>query len=372
MYTPLNFKSAGAWLGGILIAGALAIPTGGAQAQRAAVVGVDKVRSENVSQTFPVIGRLVARRAGVVAARVGGPVAEMHVEVGDRVKKGQVMAVLVSDSLGWQRERHAATVAQQQSKLRAAAAELQLKQQEMQRLVKLRDNNSAAFRQALYDDKLLQVTVLESDLAEAEARLKQANAELRLAELNLRYAKIRAPYAGVVSLRHTEVGSFVKAGEAVVSLINDERLEVEADIPSDRIRGLTKGRKIVVEVEGIALYTTVRAIVPEENPQTRTRAARFKLDMKMAGSGFAANQSVTLLVPIASEQAVVSVHKDAVLNRKGKNMVYVVIDGAAKPRPVSLGDAVGDRFIVNGGLKPGEIVVVRGNERLFPGQPVKF
>ena len=149
MNAHLNFRSAGVWLGGIIIAGALALPGTAAQAQRAAVVGVDKVRSESVSQTFPVIGRLVARRAGVVAARVGGPVAEMRVEVGDRVEKGAVMAVLVSDSLGWQRERRAATVAQQQAKLRAASAELQLKQQEMQRVVKLRDNNSAAFRQAL-------------------------------------------------------------------------------------------------------------------------------------------------------------------------------------------------------------------------------
>jgi RND family efflux transporter MFP subunit len=372
MCAHLKFQSARGWLSGILFAAALALPGAAALAQRAAVVGVDKVRSESVSQTFPVIGRLVARRAGVVAARVGGPVAEMHVEVGDRVKKGAVLAVLVSDGLGWQRERRAATVTQQQAKLRAATAKLQLKQQEMQRLVKLRDNNSAAFRQALYDDKLLQITMLESDLAEAQARLKQANAELRLAELDLRYAKIRAPYAGVVSLRHTEIGNFLKVGEPVVTLINDQHLEVEADVPSDRIRGLTKGRKIVFEVEGIALYATVRAIVPEENPQTRTRAVRFKLDMKMAGSGFAVNQSVTVLIPIASERAVVSVHKDAVLNRRGKDMVYVVVEGAAKPRPVSLGDAVGDRFIVHGGLKPGEIVVVRGNERLFPGQPVKF
>lgn len=65
-------------------------------------------------------------------------------------------------------------------------------------------------------------------------------------------------------------------------------------------------------------------------------------------------------------------HKDAVLNRGGSQLVYVAVDGIAEVRPVELGIAVGERFEVVSGLRPGDLVVVRGNERLRPGQPITF
>ncbi len=67
---------------------------------------------------------------------------------------------------------------------------------------------------------------------------------------------------------------------------------------------------------------------------------------------------------------IVSVHKDAVTRAQGRASVFVVVDGVAHPRVVELGDAVGTRFEVLYGLAPGELVVVRGNERLMPGQAV--
>jgi multidrug efflux pump subunit AcrA (membrane-fusion protein) len=69
---------------------------------------------------------------------------------------------------------------------------------------------------------------------------------------------------------------------------------------------------------------------------------------------------------------VVSVHKDAVLRRQGRASVYVIENGTAQSREVTLGPAVGSRFQVKEGLKPGDIVVIRGNERLRPGQPVSY
>ena len=67
-----------------------------------------------------------------------------------------------------------------------------------------------------------------------------------------------------------------------------------------------------------------------------------------------------------------SVHKDAVINRRGKQIVYVVQEGKAAMRPVQLGEAVGARMEVLRGLAQGDLVVVRGNERLRPGQDVRY
>ena len=101
----------------VMAAGLTAALPAAAQSSFATPVGVDEVRREPLSQTVPIIGRLVARQAGVVAARARGPVAEIHVDVGDRLDKGAVIAVLVSDRLHWERQLRAAQVAEAEAAL---------------------------------------------------------------------------------------------------------------------------------------------------------------------------------------------------------------------------------------------------------------
>jgi len=337
-------------------------------AQPPAAVGVDAVREEPYKQTVEVIGRLVSRRAGVVAARTRGPVGEMRVDVGDRVEQGDVIAVLVPDRPNSEKDLRAAEVAAAEASLATARAELRLRRQELQRIQGLR--TSPAFSKGSFEDKRQEVLMTESEVVVAQAALARARAQLRLAEISLDDAVIRAPYHGVVTERHTEVGAHVDVGDSVVSLIDDRHLEVEADVPADRIGGLTAGTPVIVDLAEGQVTAKVRAVVPEENTQTRTRTVRFSPEfgdlMDLAG-----NQSVTVQLPAGAARNVVTVHKDAILNRKGRTLAVVVADDTAEIRPVRLGAAVGNRFEVLEALKPGDIVVVRGNERLRPGQKVQ-
>ena len=342
------------------------------KARNAALVGVDKVRSEIVSQTFPVIGRLVARRSGVVAARVGGPVAEMRAAVGDRMAKGDVLAVLVREQLHWMHERWVAEVTSRKAQLAGRKAELTMRHQEMDRLEQLRKNKSAAHRASKFDEMRQEVMILNSQVAEAAARLLQAEADARLAQIDLGYATVRSPFAGVVTQRHTDVGAYLNVGQAVVTMIDDSALEVEAEVPGDRIAGLLPGAEVMVRTADQTITARVRAVVPQENPLTRTRAVRFTADLATLLGRLASNQSVTVAIPLNAGQKVVSVHKDAILKRRGNDMVFVVENGAAQPRNITIGDGIGGRFVVRNGLKVGDVVVIRGNERLFPGQPVRF
>jgi multidrug efflux pump subunit AcrA (membrane-fusion protein) len=84
----------------------------------------------------------------------------------------------------------------------------------------------------------------------------------------------------------------------------------------------------------------------------------------------AAGQSATVMVPVGEAREVLSVHKDAIVQRRSGDIVFVVEDGKANARPVRLGESVGGRFEVLDGLEAGESVVVRGNERLRDGQAV--
>ena len=365
----------GAWRCGLLLllAAAMLAVVSPVQAQgQPALVDVDEVTVTPVSQTFPVLGRMVARKSGIVATRVRGPVAELKVAVGDRVEAGDVIAVLDVNQLRWQRELRAAEFAEKNAELETEQARLNMVNQELRRLDRLRTNRSAAFRVAQFDDKTVEAAMIGSSVAEARARVKQAEADLELVQIDLENAQIRAPYPGVITRLHTEAGAYLSVGDPVVAMLDDADLEIEADVPVDRIAALSPGKIVEVSIDGESRQVMVRAVVPEENPLTRTRAVRLTPRFGTNGGQFAANQSATVHVPIGKSREAVSVHKDAVLNRRGGHMVFVITDGKAMPRPIVLGEAVGGRFEVREGLQAGDIVVIRGNERLRPQQPVQF
>lgn len=334
-------------------------------------VVVDAVRQEPLHQTVPVLGRFVARQTGVIATRINGAVGELRVDVGDRVDEGEVLAVLLKDRLQWQHNLQRAEVANFAAQLKTKKQQIKLRRQELERLKSLK--KSPAFSQARLDDKSQEVAVAESEANEANAMLQMANANFRLTGIDLHNAEITAPYAGVVSKRHADVGAYMTVGAPLVTIIDDQTMEIEADVPAERIAALSAHTKVPAVINKKSqIMAMVRAVVPEENPQTRTRTVRFIPVLQDGKFDLAANQSVTLHLPAGSARHVITVHKDAVINRKGKQLVVVAVEATTQFRPVVLGEATGSRFSVIKGLKPGELVVVRGNERLLPGTPLEF
>ncbi len=333
------------------------------------LVRVDEVRIEPLAEKVPVLGRLVATQAGEVAARINGPVEEFFVEVGDRVEPGQVIAALNPSLLQAKRDLAAARLEKAQAQLVTAAAELKLARQELERLERLR--TSAAFNQARFDDVNQSVVISQARADEARADVSSARVDLEMEDINLSRARIRAPYGGVVTRRMTEAGAYVQSGAPIVMLVADQSLEIEADVPFQRLNGLMPGTEIgVVLDDGTAHRATVRALVPEENPLTRTRAVRFVPEIGETARPLAARQSVTVYVPVGQPRDVLSVHKDAVIKRGIRSLVYVVVGDTAEMRPVTLGEPTGTRFEVLDGLAEGDRVVVRGNERLRPGAKI--
>lgn len=341
-----------------------------AVAQRAASVKVDAVRKEPLTQTIPIIGRFVARERGVVAAAVAGPVSAVRVQVGDHITAGALIAELdgeMRESVLAQRE---AEKRMHQARLEAARAQLQITRDEMQRLEKLK--GSTAFPRKQYEDQRHEVVRYTSALREADSALQRTNAQHRAAAIELSRTRVVAPYAGVVIAKHVSAGAYLRQGDGVVTLLNDTDLEIEAEVPGARAAGLAKGLAMRATLEdGTEVMSEVRTVIPDEDPATRTRQVRL-VPVKATERPVAVNETVTVLVPVGPGRVVLSVHKDAVINRRGKQMVYVVQEGKAAMRPVQLGEAVGARMEVLRGLAQGDLVVVRGNERLRPGQDVRY
>ena len=245
-----------------------------------------------------------------------------------------------------------------------------------------------AFSPANYDDKRLEVEVarrvVEEVGAEVDealtvtdqfaARLTRARITLELAADELDDAEVRAPYPGVVTSRQTEAGAYLNLGDPVVSLLkrpglgNRGRRSVQAP-RWGAVGGPACGSR------STRLRCSTPWSVPSAPRRIRKRepassaSNRFSINL---GGPLAEGQSVTLILPAGPAREIVSVHKDAVIRQAGSAIVFIVTGSAAEIRPVTLGDSNGVRFEVLHGLEAGDLVVVRGNERLQPGQAVAY
>lgn len=338
--------------------------------QRSSPVFTDPVISEPMSQTMPVLGRVVPNQSGIVATRIAERIEKLSVKIGDRVEKGAILARLSSDQLKNQLILKEAELRRAQAKKENNNADLKKTKQARQRILALR--GSTAFRQDRDQDSQRDLEMATSTLKEAEAEVASARAVLNMNKQFLRDAVIRAPYPGIVIATHIVPGSYTRIGDPIVTILNDDDLEIEADIPTVRALTLAPGVRAQGRLQnGIQFYASLRVVIPQENMQTRTLAARFTIETQQKLNKIVGNQSVILNLPIGLSGKVTTVHKDAIVMNNGKQNVYLIKNNKAVKKSIKIGRAVGDRFEVIDGLVPGDVTITRGNERLRPGESVR-
>ncbi|MFY0691731.1 MAG: efflux RND transporter periplasmic adaptor subunit [Paracoccaceae bacterium] len=351
----------------LLAVSAFLMPQGAEAQGRPAGVVTDTVRMERVSETVPVFGELVAGRESRVAARITGVADSVPVQVGDRVAEGDILAEIDRELLEIQVARAEAdlTVA----KASAATAETQVENARtaFERASSLRANSIIA--EAAFEERQSALAVAEGTRAEAEARIAASRVALRRAQYDLDNATVRAPFDGIIVEVGTEVGQFVSSGTDVARLIDIDGVEVEANVPARYVDALEADVEVAARTDaGGAMTLRLRATLPTEFSATRTRPVIFEVLSKEGAP--AAGQSVTLNLPISAPRDVLAVPKDALIQSRGGWQVFLAQEGKATPRTVEIGSALGDRYEVLSGLTEGDIVVVRGNERLRPGQDI--
>ena len=162
-----------------------------------------------------------------------------------------------------------------------------------------------------------------------------ARVTLDRADYNLTNSEIVAPFDGTVLSVATEIGQFITTGAEVALLLDDDHLEVEANVPSVYVDAITGESVVQARTDsGASLQLTVRAILPVESSATRTRPVLFEA----GGAGASAvGASVTLDLPISAPREVVTVSKDALVQARGGWSVFVNRDGKAVPATVEVG-----------------------------------
>lgn len=349
---------------------ALALPAATASAQgRAAAVGVQTVEPRTLTETVPVFAEVVTAREGAVASRVAGSVDRVNVLVGNRVAEGDVLVELNPDLLSIRLAQAHAQVAEAEASVSTAQVRLESAETVFGRIDALR--GSTSFSAGRFDDAEATVAEARSQLAEAQAHRDTAQARVEEATYELARSRIRAPFTGIVLETNTIPGAYIQAGTPVVRLLDTQSFEVQASVPSRFVSALSVGQTVTAKLEsGEELSLSVRAVLPVEEPTTRTRAVRLSAASFAVRSDIADGQSLTVDIPVGAARDVLSVPKDALVQARGGWTVFVAVDGKATPRPVTIGAPSGNRYEVLSGLARGDVVVVRGNERLRPGQDI--
>ncbi|MEM1343285.1 MAG: efflux RND transporter periplasmic adaptor subunit [Pseudomonadota bacterium] len=350
---------------------ALALAAVPAQAQQGrAGVLVDRVVLSEVLETTPVLAQVVATVESSVATRTAGVVDTVSFRVGDRVEAGAELVRLDVDLILIRQRTARAALDAAQAGIEVAEARVRLATQAFRRQSQLR--GSTAFSRGQFEDLEEQAAQARAELGLAQAEVGRAEAELASAEYDLRNATILAPFAGVVTERLAQPGAYIALGQAVATLIDTASLEIEVDLPVKLVPAIEEGMALSARAEETDIFeATVRSLLPVEDVSTRTRPVRLSADFaQMRDVRLAAGKSLVLDVPISRARSVVTVSKDALVQSRGGWSVFTVEDGIANPRRIEIGMSSGSRVEVRSGLLPGDVVVVRGNERLRPGQPV--
>lgn len=304
-------------------------------------------------------GEIRAREESPLSFRIAGNLVRREVDMGERVKRGQVLAVL--DPGDVQAQAQSA-----QAQLAAAEAEMTRSRGDMQRYSQLVGEQLVS--RSNYD---AQVAAYKA----AEGQARAARAQLDVARNQEAYSQLRAPRDGVIASREAEAGQVVAAGQTVFTLAADGGREVLIALPENRIREYAVGQPVQVELwstPGQLLPGSIREISPAADPQTRTYTARVNLPGD-AAAAVELGQSARVYAAAAGVAAPLSVPLAAVQRGgDGKPVVWVVDRkaGVAHARPVQAGAYGDDRVPVLGGLQASDWIVAAGGHLLREGQKV--
>ncbi len=324
-----------------------------ALAQRAIdppTVGVVVARIVRMAPTVPVPGTVVSRSDSQLASEVEGRIAWVA-DVGTIVAANDVVARVDSSLAGLQLASDKANVAR-------LSAELRFDRDQATRMDNLFKQNAIA--KSTRDQA-------NSTRDMAAAALAQAQAALKKSEYQFSHGEIRAPFPGRVVARLINPGEYAVAGKPIVRLVDVGSLEVSAQVPIDSARYVHEASPVTVEIEGKPVAATVRAIVPVGDIVSRTIELRLALP---AGSGLVGD-AAKVLIPSSLPRNVMAVSRDALVLREDNTYIFKVDSkGLARRIAVEIGAEQGTLVEIKGPIGPGESVIVRGAERLEPGQKV--
>ncbi|HEX7845086.1 MAG TPA: efflux RND transporter periplasmic adaptor subunit [Chitinophagaceae bacterium] len=317
------------------------------------------------SGTQPVIlasGEVEALQTANISTRVMGRITNIFVKVGDRVNKGQVLATVWDEDIKAKRAQADAMIAEAESAYATARKDY--------------DRFNNLYKQQSATAKELDNVTLQYDAAKARVTAaKQIRSEVNA---NLSYSRLEAPFSGVVTQKLADVGSIANPGMPIVTIEEDEILQVSAAVAESDISSIHPGDAAVIQIKSTGKVFDGNII--QVNPSSQFTGGQYivKLSIPEAARkdiypGMFANVSIQVKEPRPMQNDATLVPVSAIINRDELTGIYTVsANKTALLRWVRLGKTYGDKVEVISGLSKDEKFIHASESKLYNGAPVEI
>ena len=350
---------------GTLIVAAVAGLSGCSTEQQAKVPSTETVRNISVlavqQATVPdlleAVGTVHAAQTSDLASQMMGNIVEVRAREGDRVQRGQVLAVIDDSQPRASVDRAAAADTAAQQQLVAAESELALAESTLKRYQNLHERKSVSPQEFDEVKARQQAALANRDMATAGQG--QARAALAQTRTSLDYTRIRAPFDGVVTGKKADSGALASPGMPIFTIEDVRRYRLDVTVNESDLRYVRTGQQVLVAIEALdseALKGRVAQIIPAADPASRTFQVKIELpaDTRLRSglfgrAQFSRGQRPALLIP-----------RSAVVERGQLQGVFVLDqDKVANLRYITVGKPSGSAIEVLAGLQDGERLVAK-------------
>jgi multidrug efflux system membrane fusion protein len=343
-------------------------------------VAVITVHSQSTPEYYEAVGTVKPETTSVLGAEISGTLREILVKEGNRVRRGQLLAVIDSRVQQAQLEAAAAGIeesnqglAEVKQALQAAEADRKFAEATFQRYKALMAKKSVSQQEydnaeTRYKGALANEMATQAKLKQMEARQRQAQAQHSSAATVLSYSRIVSPIDGVVTAKSVDEGTLVMPGTPLITVEETGHFRLDASVP-ERFLGLIHvGESVPVTLGSQQAEGRVIEIVPAADPSTRTFVAKVELPRnckcqsgQYGSANFAIGTGNRLLVP-----------SDAMVQRGELEGLFVIDSkGVAYYRLVKTGKTFGSQVEILSGLDDGERVAVSKINQLSDGVQVQ-
>ncbi len=340
-------------------------------------VKAEKVGIGDISSNIKVSGKIKPSKEVTLVSKMSGKVTQLKVQVGQKVRQGDLLVLLDDNDIQAQINLHEASIGvskagQQQAIIAYQEAEKNLARMKAlyaQGAIPEKDlenaENAFAKAAASYDPN--------SVSTQTAAQLRQAQAQLDAARINLANTRITAPIDGIVASVNIEAGEMANPSAPLLTIVNTDQMIVEGNLAESEINFAKLGDKVQVEVLS-ASTKPFDGIVENVSPIASSNVKAYPIEVRIENSSQLIKGGMTAQITMVAEakKDVIVVPKEAVLDKGEKFVVYVVQNNKAQERVVEIGLTTDAKAEITKGLEVGEQVVVSGQQYLSDGAKVKL
>jgi RND family efflux transporter MFP subunit len=196
------------------------------------------------------------------------------------------------------------------------------------------------------------------------------NAEVERMELELKKKTVTAPFNGIIIKQHVDRGEWLSTGSPVATVAKADVVDVIVGVPGDMLPYIKESMNVRVFAGGKNVTGKVFTVIPRGDIETRTFPVKIRINNTYS---LIEGMEAKVLLPTGRAQKSLTVSRDAIVRKSGQTFIYIIADEQARMIPVRVtGYSGGTAGVTAEGLAEGMNVVIKGNERLMNGQPVKI